>query len=353
MNEILAYSRSRLMSVKAFVTASMVAALISSCAGGNTDRRSREEHQTEQTDGGGDGQGAAPNGAAGNRSLPANFARFLAEVHEPTCSACHGVLTGLPDWSDYEISHAACNSIRNLVVVNEVMPPSGVAFTDAQRSIVDEWTRAGCPRSATDPPGAGEGGMPPTSMRDAGGPSGSDVDCPSYVGVFLPIVHKPVCSNCHGVFSDIPDWGRASIAAGNCSLIGEAIQNGDMPPSSSSVMLTSDERSIVLRWVALGCPESDAQARSACNDSVVSDGGLANISVSLASWDREKGELRIEGEVSDTTVRLTAEFGGRSEILQNDDGRFRAEFTGVNRNPGRVRIVGSDGSSASVVVETE
>lgn len=78
---------------------------------------------------------------------------------------------------------------------------------------------------------------------------------------------------------------------------------------------------------------------------------VSTIRIDRARWDEEKESLELRGEVSSPVVKLTAEFLDRSATLSNDDGRFRAELTGVRSSPGSVRIVASDGSRADASVE--
>ncbi|HEX3598344.1 MAG TPA: hypothetical protein VHU80_24720 [Polyangiaceae bacterium] len=71
------------------------------------------------------------------------------------------------------------------------------------------------------------------------------------------------------------------------------------------------------------------------------------MSITRAEWDSAKETLRLEGECSDYSASLSAEFGGRTEPMTNDMGRFRNEFTNVASNPGTVTVTTTSGVSAA------
>lgn len=208
---------------------------------------------------------------------------------------------------------------------------------------------------------AANGGVP--SAGGAGGaPGTAGPACVSYADGFLPQVHQPVCSNCHGVRDGLPDLGVAATARSECSRIGDLVRRGVMPPDGSGYVLTEGQRSLVADWVALGCPETAAEAAGSCSsDPLPGNGGTPGetggapaaqgvVAIERADWDPDDEELRIEGTVDDAQATLTAEFTGRTEPVPNDEGRFRAEFTGVPVRPPSVTVRASSGASATAAV---
>jgi hypothetical protein len=109
-------------------------------------------------------------------------------------------------------------------------------------------------------------GVPPTGGGAGGG--GSVVpgapNCPTYDGDFLPNVHAPVCSKCHGAQSKLPDWGTYSVAKASCAGIGSRVASGSMPPRNSGLTLTAEQRSLVADWVCLGCPQAESDLPASC-----------------------------------------------------------------------------------------
>src|SRR5262249_50099326 len=81
-------------------------------------------------------------------------------------------------------------------------------------------------------PGGGAAGAAPTAMA-----------CPTYVDDFLPRVHEPICSKCHGSEPKLPDWGVYSQAKAACSTIGSRVASGSMPPRSAGT-LDADQRAL-------------------------------------------------------------------------------------------------------------
>ena len=140
-----------------------------------------------------------------------------------------------------------------------------------------------------------------------------------------------------------------------------------MPPDGAGYVLSQEQRTLVADWVALGCPETAADAAGSCsggpmpgNGGNPSTGGApatgnapgvtGSVVVDRAEWDPDKEDLRIEGTASDAQATLTAEFTGRTEPVQNDQGRFRATFTGVPVRPPSVTVTASSGASATAAV---
>jgi hypothetical protein len=214
----------------------------------------------------------------------------------------------------------------------------------------------------TSSPSAG-GSTAGTGGASAGGTSANPKTCPSYADGFLPLVHQPICSNCHGQQKGIPDWAQPSVAIAECSTIGNMVANGLMPPDGSGYALTAAQRTLVADWVAIDCPETAAEAASVCTPSagntgtggVPTDPGTGGqpagvtgtVAIDRAEWDSDKLVLRLEGTASDATATLSVEFAGRTETVQNDQGRFRAEFSGVTVRPPNVTVRASSGATAT------
>jgi hypothetical protein len=135
-----------------------------------------------------------------------------------------------------------------------------------------------------------------------------------------------------------------------------------MPPSASGLSLDADDQRLVTRWVELECPQTAAQAAARC--AAGADAGApplpageeqaaSVLTIRRARWNSDDQVLELRGDVSSLEVTLRAEFLDRSEPLANNDGSFRAEFSAVIAYPGTVRVVASDGSTATATVEEE
>jgi hypothetical protein len=74
------------------------------------------------------------------------------------------------------------------------------------------------------------------------------------------------------------------------------------------------------------------------------------VSIDKTQWESGKAELQIEGTASDPNATLTATFNGTDHPVTNDRGRFKAQFSGVNVNPGTVTVTSSGGGSDTVPV---
>jgi hypothetical protein len=240
--------------------------------------------------------------------------------------------------------------------------------------------------------GAGTGTGTTTSPTGTTTTGGGAPSCPTYDDDFLPQVHVPVCSKCHGADPKLPDWGVYATASGACSLIGSQVGANHMPPASSGLSLTSAERTTVLDWVRIGCPKTKADTPASCRVSsgapppnptgspsptptgspsptptpqptgnppnTTGDAGAPGspgttdrLSITRAEWRSETGTLRLEGTCSNYTASLTAEFGGRREALLNASGRFRSEFSSVTTKPATVTVTASTGASATSAVQ--
>jgi hypothetical protein len=81
--------------------------------------------------------------------------------------------------------------------------------------------------------------------------------------------------------------------------------------------------------------------------------GASGLVVTKARWDSEDNVLSVEGAVSDLTATLRVDFGGRSENVANDAGRFRGDFVGVVVYPPTVTVTASSGATATSSVEAK
>jgi hypothetical protein len=87
------------------------------------------------------------------------------------------------------------------------------------------------------------------------------LECASYETGFLPLVHQPVCSNCHTNSGGLPRFEPFAQAQSRCAQIGREVASGDMPPNGR---LSADQLAVVASWVSLGCPETAEDAAPLC-----------------------------------------------------------------------------------------
>jgi hypothetical protein len=74
-------------------------------------------------------------------------------------------------------------------------------------------------------------------------------------------VHQPVCSGCHTATGGLPRFEPFAQAERRCSLIGQLVASGEMPPRGS---LSAQQKAVVASWVLLDCPETAADAALLC-----------------------------------------------------------------------------------------
>jgi hypothetical protein len=162
-----------------------------------------------------------------------------------------------------------------------------------------------------------------------------------------------------------------------------------MPPKNSGLTLTADQRTLVADWVRLGCPQADSDLPASCFPPPPQGAGgtntgplppqgaggtganppqgaggaimpapgsggagmnppsVARLSITRAEWDSEKASLRLEGDCSDYSATLRADFSGRTEPVTNDTGRFRNVFSNVASNPVTITVTASNGVTAT------
>jgi hypothetical protein len=242
----------------------------------------------------------------------------------------------------------------------------------------------------------GSGGATPASgtagaASDGAGPVPPGApNCPTYVDDFVPRINTPVCSKCHGAQAKLPNWGVYSSAKASCTAIGSRVASGSMPPRSSGLTLTAEQRALVADWVRLGCPQAESNLPASCfpppaqgaggsanppqgsggtntvppqgtgGASTPGSGGAATnppigatLSITRAEWDAENQSLRLEGRCSDYSATLRADFGGRMEPLANDTGRFRNVFNNVATDPMTITVTASNGVTATSAVDVK
>lgn len=113
----------------------------------------------------------------------------------------------------------------------------------------------------------------PGTIPGFGAPQGtastpaSSNGCPTYEDDFLPKIHTPICSNCHGRDPQLRNWGVYATAASACGRIGSVVAGGSMPPRSSGLSLNATQAALVAEWVSLGCPQSASTVPSSCTSS--------------------------------------------------------------------------------------
>jgi hypothetical protein len=96
-------------------------------------------------------------GTGGQAAMPASCPTyaddFIPQINTPVCSKCHQGGGRTPDWGNYSQAKANCSTIGSRVA-SGAMPParSGYTLTAAQKTLVADWVRLGCPQSKTDLP---------------------------------------------------------------------------------------------------------------------------------------------------------------------------------------------------------
>jgi hypothetical protein len=90
---------------------------------------------------------------SGTASCPTFQDDFLPQINAPVCSKCHQGSGRLPDWGQYSTALASCSRIGSQVASGS-MPPrgSGYSLSSAQRSLVANWVKLGCPNTKSDLP---------------------------------------------------------------------------------------------------------------------------------------------------------------------------------------------------------
>lgn len=96
-------------------------------------------------------------GAGGQSSMPASCPTyvddFIPQINTPVCAKCHMGGGRTPDWGTYSQVKANCSVIGSRVASGAMPPPrSGYTMTAAQKTLVADFVRAGCPQTMSDCP---------------------------------------------------------------------------------------------------------------------------------------------------------------------------------------------------------
>ncbi len=107
--------------------------------------------------------------AASSAPCPSYDDGFRPLVHAPVCSHCHGAQQGIPDWGVFSQAKASCSLIGSRVD-SGIMPPrsSGLSLSAAQRALVLDWVRLGCPKTAQDAACTSPASAPPSTAAASG-----------------------------------------------------------------------------------------------------------------------------------------------------------------------------------------
>jgi mono/diheme cytochrome c family protein len=219
--------------------------------------------------------GADCNSSPSQNQAPAGVVSYNDHIKPlifaKVCIECHGAVPGLPNWMDYNQAFAKKDSIRFRVSGKTMPPPNAKinSLTAAEIKLIQDWVDGGAIQSIASvgvAPGGGSVGCETTTTQPSGpGSGGSDggpvVDLdpappanPTFIADLKPKLFKPVCGSCHGVLEDLPNWQNYNEAEKRADKIMDKVLEGEMPPPSSGIKLTDNQKELVRRWVNQGAP---------------------------------------------------------------------------------------------------
>lgn len=198
---------------------------------------------------------------AGGSAVPTYDDNIKPLIFQRVCSQCHGTIAGIPNWLDYNQALAKKDIIK-FRVQNKIMPPANAtinSLTPEEIAMVVAWVDSGAPKSAggsvasncssigTDGSTTPIDNSPPPPPPDPLPP-----EFPTYSRDIKPMLFVPICGSCHGVRPDIPNWQIYSEAEKRADKILRKVSAGEMPPPSSGMILTANQKELVRRWVTQG-----------------------------------------------------------------------------------------------------
>ncbi|MCM2283102.1 MAG: cytochrome c [Bdellovibrionaceae bacterium] len=188
-------------------------------------------------------------------------------IFQRVCAECHGRIAGLPNWLDYTQAFAKRDLIRARIT-NKTMPPPGALInrlTDAEIQMVQAWVDGGALRSSATGGTLASGDCAPASggTGDQESPTPELVepldppppDRPTYVEHLRPNLFQPICGSCHGVNPDLPNWLIYEEAEHRADKILQRVMDEEMPPLSTGIKLTENQKALIQKWVEIGAPE--------------------------------------------------------------------------------------------------
>lgn len=324
------------------------------------------------------------------------YVKDALPIFQTVCSSCHNGSSGLPNWLDYSTAFAKRELIYQKVVIDRTMP-MGKSMFDSDRNILAEWIKDGAlygdsPMPSNSPsvapsaspsasPSVSPSVTPTPSVEPSSMPTASPYPVPTvltYINFFLPLVQDK-CIMCHGPGSSLPNWTNYDTAyAYRASIRNHVFMIKDMPKVGT---LTAQQRQDVANWVDDGAPydvssptpsstptptptvttspspspiptSSPTPTASPSPSPTASPSPSATpsdvVSIDRAEWKIDGGELRVEGNVSDSAT-LTLYYNSSTRVI-TANGSYEFRFTGVYPKPSTVTVMSSKGGVATKTV---
>lgn len=177
----------------------------------------------------------------------AGFEEVSAKVLKPRCAECHVEFDG------YAAVRSALGDIRSLVASN-VMPKNRPMLSEADKAYLFAWIDAGAPEFASANPSPAPGEAPPATPVPSEPPPvlPPPVEEPLTFAVVKERVFAPRCARCHGTRAGV-NLDTYANTMRDLTRIKDSIESGRMPLGAP---LSDEQKQLLLRWIAIGAPET-------------------------------------------------------------------------------------------------
>lgn len=178
-------------------------------------------------------------------ALPFSFAEVNAKVFAPKCARCHRGMM-----ASYESVTANLSEIDSMISSGQMPPARASQLSAEERDLVLRWIALGGPKDGVRDPGP----APAPEPEPAPAPTPTPRPAPT-LAFFAEVQEKvltPKCARCHSGLVSSYEKVQAKLGA-----IDSVVRGGQMPPARAP-QLTSDERELLLGWIARGAPKEAA-----------------------------------------------------------------------------------------------
>lgn len=169
-------------------------------------------------------------------------------IFQAVCFQCHGAIGGLPNWMSYSVAFGKKDVILARVQNGTMPPPNATinSLTTAQKQLITDWVADGAEftKLLCDVPTEPDPIPPPADPEPPANPT--------YDEHLKPQIFTLICGACHGNDPDLPNWQIYEEAENRADKIKREVEDGNMPPPSTGIILTDNQKELIYRWVDQG-----------------------------------------------------------------------------------------------------